>query len=220
MINGRCKKHGGRTPAGAASPHYIDGRSIMRHPHLPTEFLLEYMKHKDDPDPLNLSAEIALIDTRINGLLDKINAEASGSTFQKLRAAYKMFTTAQRKRDAPGMAEAIAEMGDLIEGGYRDFLVWEEAMRLIENRRRVVETEAKRRLAAEQVITAERAAWLIGAIISVVKDEVRDVGILGRILYGIDRLFKVHARQLEIEGEVVVETDDDPGRAIITAGAG
>lgn len=60
---------------------------------------------------------------------------------------------------------------------------------LTENRRKLVETEQKRRVAMQNMITAEGAAAMIAALLDSVKRHVSDTRALAAIAADIDRLF-------------------------------
>lgn len=75
--NGRCRVHGGPTPVGPASPHFVTGR----HSRLLKEikgFGTHYERALADPDLLRLDSEVALIDARIGDLLER-TAKAKGA---------------------------------------------------------------------------------------------------------------------------------------------
>ena len=59
MPNGRCRLHGGKSPAGLASPHYKDGRYSKA---LPARLAARYATAEADPRLLELRDEVALTD--------------------------------------------------------------------------------------------------------------------------------------------------------------
>lgn len=62
----RCHVHGGATPRGIASPHFLHGRYSKA---LPVQLAATYEQARRDPELLNLRDEIALIDARMSELL-------------------------------------------------------------------------------------------------------------------------------------------------------
>lgn len=128
MPNGRCRIHGGKTPAaGITHPTFKTGRYSK---HLPTRLSQGYQQALSDPDLLQLNDEIRLTDSLISSLLERFDSQS---------------TAHQR------------ELSDLIE-----------------QRRRLVESEGKRLTAMQQMITMERALMLIGHITEAVLRHVDD----------------------------------------------
>ena len=131
MPNGRCAKHGGKSLAGADAPAFRHGRYSRV---LPSGLLALYEQARSDPDLLNLSDELALIDGRLSEIFGRAD---------------------------PNDPIAIRH-------------VWIDAADLIERRRRLVDTETKRRLAGQQVITADQALVMLRFVQQAVDDEVTD----------------------------------------------
>lgn len=122
MPNGRCRLHGGRTPAGVASPHFKTGRYSKV---LPARLLERYQTALADPDLLAMHDEIALLDAQLQ--------------------------------------EIVAGDPD-----------WETVVLLVEQRRRLVESERKRLIDLQQVVTAGEAVALATQLIDVVRRHVTD----------------------------------------------
>lgn len=128
MANGRCRLHGGLTPAGAAHPAFIHGRYSK---YLPTRLSERYRTAATDPDLLALGSEVALLDARLAELVERTNATEAG-------------------------------------------VVWAEIVQLVEQRRRLVESERRRLVDLQQYLTAEQALGLITAITASVRRHVHD----------------------------------------------
>lgn len=108
-----CLAHGGKTPRGAASPHFKTGRYSRS---LPGHLLAVYEQALRDPRLLSLRDEIALTDAMICELLSQIDNDISES--------------AERR-------------------------IFRQMRRLIDQRRRLVETEVRHIVLAREVVTAE-----------------------------------------------------------------
>lgn len=65
---------------------------------------------------------------------------------------------------------------------------WEEIRNLIEQRRKLVESERKRLVELQQVVTADQAMLLIRAVVASVREHVRDPAILRAITEDLARL--------------------------------
>ena len=81
----------------------------------------------------------------------------------------------------------LAEMtGTITEDNAADH--WKEILTLLEQRRKLVESERKRLVEMHQVITAERAMVLMSAILGIIRENVNDRETLTRISEGIRRI--------------------------------
>lgn len=121
-----CLAHGGKTPRGAASPHFKTGRHSRS---LPGRLLATYEVALRDPRLLSLRDDIALIDTML------------------------METLSQLDDDTPTTKERC---------------VFRNVGKLIEQRRRLVESEVKHIVLAREMMTAEEAMSLMHAVVAIV----------------------------------------------------
>ena len=178
MANGKCWVHGGPTPRGFALPHTIHGRHSKD---LPTRLAGRYTASLSDPDLLNLSEEIALTDAFIEDARRGLDHGESGRLFSELKSVWDAFTAAQRMKDTDGMQHAIAEIGTLIRHGVASYAARNEAADLIERRRKLVDSEGKRRVAMQDSITSEKAILLVSVMLESVVRNVHDTDALARI---------------------------------------
>ena len=100
---------------------------------------------------------------------------------RRLQEAYGDLERAQAQWDTGAMATALNAIGDTIKQGSADYVAWEEIGRLLDQRRRLVESERKRQVEMHQMITAERAMILLAAVVQVIKEHVRDRDVLAAI---------------------------------------
>lgn len=175
MANGVCYYHGGKTPTGKALPQTTHGRYSK---HLPTRMLAEYEGAQRDSELLNLREDIALLDARLSDLLKRVDSGESGKVWRELRAAWKAVKRAPSEADA---TYAIADLGSLIEHGCMDTQAWGEIRELVEQRRKLVESERKRLIEMQQMMTAGQAQLLIARLYDVVSQHVRDRSTLAAI---------------------------------------
>lgn len=178
MANGRCRMHGGKSLAGPASPAFKTGRYSK---YLPARLTERYAEAVNDPELLALREDVALIDARLADLLRRVDSGESGQLWKDVRQAYQSFIKARRRGDDEAAAAAFDELGELIERGASDHAAWSEIAALLEQRRRLVESERRRLVEMQQVITAEQAMVLIAAVVDVVRKHVSDRHILSAI---------------------------------------
>jgi hypothetical protein len=177
--------HGGKSLAGSASPTWIDGRHSKI---LPKRLIDDYLAARDDPDKLALEDELALIDTRINDLLSRVDTGESGQLWTDLHKVVRDLEVAQRAHDTAAVAAAANTLIVLVEHGHGDAAAWRDVTDLIERRRRLVDSERKRLVEAQQMISVDQAMALMGLLVESVRQHVRDDGALRAVAAEFARL--------------------------------
>lgn len=182
----RCRMHGGATPRGIASPHFKTGRysDFIR-----GNVLQGYEAALTDETLLELNDEIALIDGRLREVLNEaLSSPASSQLWRDLREAYRSLTVANRRGDEAGVAETLSTIGTLITQGHKLYNQWQDVVNLIDTRRRLVESQRKRKLELQQNIPIDQAMTLISTIVMSVKTHVTDPYTLRKIVDDLSRL--------------------------------
>jgi hypothetical protein len=174
----RCRMHGGKTPLGASAGRYIHGRYSK---FLPTRLFAAYQDAVTDPKLIELRRDIALTDARIGDLLQRVDTGESGAIWRQAQLAMAGFRLAQAKGDVEGMQRAIGRVEQLVTHGHTDYAAWDEVIALIEQRRKLVESEQKRVTMATEVLTVERAMTMLAQVVGIIERHVSDRGILQRI---------------------------------------
>lgn len=182
MENGRCWLHGGRAPKGAASSQYKDGRYSK---YMPKRLLDAAIAAADDPDLLSLRAEIGLVYARLADVLTRVDTGESGKMWEAVKSAVLSY---RQKRGTRDEMIALSVLEDAIDAGKSDTEAWREIADLIEQRRKLVESEQKRLVAMNQFITAERAMLLVGALVGIIKTHVSDPKVLSAISTDVGKL--------------------------------
>lgn len=171
MRNGKCRMHGGKSPQGIASARTIHGKYSA---HLPTRLLSIYEASRRDPDLLNLTESVALIDARLVELLKRIDTGESGATWRAVRDAFNGFEDATGKKDVPAAQSFLSDLKGLITRGRADESAWLDIRSTLEQRRRLVESERKRLVEMQQMVSAEQAALMVKALVASVRQHVHD----------------------------------------------
>jgi hypothetical protein len=184
MPNGRCRRHGGKTPSGIASPVFKTGRYSK---YLPGRLQARYAEAEGDGELLELRGEIALIDARLADLLHRVDTGESGALWAKVRALARDYAKAHR-RDAEDADEKLNDLLDAIRGGTDDAMAWAEVQGTVEQRRKLVESERKRLVELQQTITVEQALLLIANISDIIRRHVDNPRILAGISADLARL--------------------------------
>lgn len=173
-----CTVHGGLTPGGVASPNFKTGRYSK---YLPDRLTSRYEQAVSDPQLLELNHEIALIDSRLSDLLSRVDSGETGQLWQEVSKAWQA-------HKATKSDETAVQLDTLIKKGHDDYQAWNEIQNTIEQRRRLVESERKRLVEAQQYVTAVQAMTMIGNVLAIIKDNVTDRKTLQAISQGINRL--------------------------------
>lgn len=174
----KCHMHGGKSPKGIASPAYQTGRYSK---YLPARLMERYQEASQDSELLALREDIALLDTRLADLLKRVDSGEAGAAWKEARAAYKKLSVAIRDGDKTGLLESMADLETVIGRGWSDYMAWSEIQNILDQRRRLVESEQKRLVQGQMVITGEQAMILATALLDSVRRNVSDFATLNAI---------------------------------------
>lgn len=177
--------HGGKSLVGAASPTFTTGRYSK---YLPQRLTERYQQAVQDTELLALREEVALLDARLADLLSRVDAGESGQMWQQANKAFLSVMRFYRARDYKHVDGALFDLEQALEGGLNDYLAWEELRQIVDQRRKLVESERKRLVEMQQVITAEQAMVLVTTIVDSVRKHVRDRDALAAISDDIRRI--------------------------------
>jgi len=161
--------HGGKTPVGSANPSFKHGRYSK---YLPTRLLERYHESQSDPELLNLSAEISLVDARLAELLKRVDTGEAKDHWTQASKLIKDVRAAGSDRVL--VQQLIGELGETIKEAQQDYSVWDEINRQMDQRRRLVESERKRLVEMQQFISQEKAIVLVTALLDAIKRHVTD----------------------------------------------
>jgi hypothetical protein len=191
MPNGRCKLHGGLTPSGSASPQFKTGRYSKV---LPARLASRYQEALTDGALLELREEISLVDARLSDLISRVDSGESGEVWRLLRTMFAEFSKARSAGKIPEMTQALSDIEALIVRGLADYSAWQDISQALEQRRKLVESERKRLVEMQQMITTEQAMILMAAIVDTIRRHVSDTSALAAISADITKLITVEAR--------------------------
>jgi hypothetical protein len=176
MPNGRCRLHGGASLSGTASATFIHGRYSNS---LPARLATRYAEAQSDDNLLALREEIALTDARLADVLSRVDRGDSTALWKQTLAEFQEVASA----NALGLPQGtpLRVLRKTIESGMADWAAWDEVAKLLEQRRRLVESERKRLVEMQQMITSERAMVLIARIAGIIQLYVTDPTTLAAI---------------------------------------
>ena len=162
MANGACYLHGGASPKGLAHPRYKTGKWSK---YMPQRMLPRYEESQVDTELLALRADIALVDARIADLLEKVDSGESGQQWKHLSVLRLEVYDAKRRGDDVAGKEALEGILHTIGRGKADSAAWYDVIGLIEQRRKLVESERKRLVEMKQMVTVEESMLLVNAAV-------------------------------------------------------
>jgi len=177
--------HGGKSLAGIASPTFKDGRYSR---FLPARLGPRYQEARADGELLALREDIALTDARLSDLLSRVDTGESGGLWRSLMAARDELLACRQASDIKGQMAALNLIMELITQDHADYRAWGEVAAVLDQRRRLVESERKRLVEMQQMISSERMMVLLGAVVGVIQEHVRDRATLAGITTGIQKL--------------------------------
>jgi len=178
MANGKCRAHGGATPSGIACVNTRHGRYSKS---LPVRLQARFEEAATDPDLLNMREDIALLDARLSDVLEQASNQESGELWQGLKDALRTYDKATGRDAETTRADAFASIRFLINEGYNERQSWQEIRSILQERKALVESERKRLIDMQQMITATQANLLLGAVAHIIKSNVTDRDALQRI---------------------------------------
>lgn len=189
-----CRVHGGMTPSGIASPHYKDGRysAALRN----VRFAARYETARRDSRLLDLSDEIALLDARIGDLVAALGT--GESAWGDLLTAYGRLRSAMNRKDTPAITSALADVDRLITQGADEAAAWEQIGTVLEQRRKLVESESKRLVQAQQLLTVDQAMLFVNTVLSSVREHVSDTPTLTAIQNDMTRLLNGQPNVIDV----------------------
>jgi hypothetical protein len=163
--------HGGAALSGMALPQFKTGRYSKV---LPTRLLDRYHEALADRDLLALTDEIAVVNARLGELIGQLDSGGQTEKWEAITMALDFCDAAILSKDLQGLQGHLAAMREVVKQGEADGLRWEEIGNWMERARRLRETEQRRLVAMQQMITSEQAMTLVAALTMAVKTHVHD----------------------------------------------
>jgi uncharacterized protein (DUF2267 family) len=173
----RCRMHGGASPRGVAHPSFRTGKYSRS---LPDNLAAQYEASRFDPNLKLLDDELALNDAMI---VEELTRRSAGDArLTSAVAVFQRLTREMDRKDVKGVRASLTELGQIFDGAPRESEASRDRLAaLIDLRRRLVSSEAKRVKAMGQIMTNQQVMTLVGALVAAIKAHVSDPVVLGRI---------------------------------------
>jgi hypothetical protein len=185
MPNGKCYKHGGASLGGIASPTFKTGKYSK---YMPERLLERYHEAVSDPQLLELDHEIALVDTRLADLLTRVDTGEAAKNWKEAREINDEIKEALLNENYGAVVIACSALDRLISPALNDYEAWNQLSALLDQRRKLVESQRKRMIEQQQFVTVEQALLLVTALVDSVKRNVADPKALQAISIDVARL--------------------------------
>ena len=179
-----CRFHGGTVPRGALSSSFKHGRYSQ---YLDGKALDRYQRGLSDRQLLVLEDEIALVDTRLGELLERLGKH-DVPAWDRVRARFGDLDAAARSGDREALRLALVGLSAAINEGMGDREAWADVLDIVDQRRKLVESERKRMLEAQQFVAVGQVMLMVAALNDAVRRHVKDRDTLAAISGEIRRL--------------------------------
>jgi hypothetical protein len=171
--NGRCKFHGGNlAPPGPTHHSYKHGRYSSYMPDGLKDMVEEALA---DPNILELTAHVAILDARVRQLVSQANDGAGSKAWMKVRDKAKDAKDALDQEDYTAALSSIRGVIGLCQSAIAQAMLWQDILDVMDEHRKLTESEIKRRKEGALMLTAEQAMLMIHRIqeelVSIVRDE-------------------------------------------------
>jgi hypothetical protein len=180
-----CRIHGAGSKGKPGGRPIVHGRYSK---HLPERLAGRYTEALSDQKLLELRDEIALIGTRLAELLERVDGGESAQRWKVLQTAYSNLRAATRSGDKMEFLAAMADLEKAVMAGLADYGIWREIAELTEQRRKLVESERKRHVEMQQMITSTQAMAMLAAVTDTIRRHVSDQAALSAIASDLRRL--------------------------------
>lgn len=214
-LNGRCELHGGNAPSGVAHYKFKDGRQSKYLDVLNPEMRRQVERLMEDPDYTSLQEDVAIAGMRVRELLAAYGSVDTKALRDLFGAAYEAQELLNGEYDEEDTEELLRRMVELTLKAEEKYNVGKEVEAAQEHRRKLIETENRRRKDQQDQIPAARALLLFTTLRESVRINVwslvrflrthypqvlRDPlcpDVLTAISQDVDRLLPAQVRQVE-----------------------
>lgn len=184
-----CARHGSGMALANMKPT-AKNRKHGRYAQMQKGLLEKYEVARRDPEILALREEIHLIDAMIAEALETVDAGMNTGLWGKAREQYRNFQVAMVAKDDRRMRESFANLEDIINTGNSNSLARDQVMKLIDQRKRIVESERKRYIEMKAMVTTDELILMVQRFGEILKLHIKDPDILRAIATDMDRTMR------------------------------
>jgi hypothetical protein len=178
LPNGRCKFHGGTALSGMATASYQTGRYSK---YLPPDLLEKFTRALGDDDLLSTRRDVALVDSRIEDQLEKLQSGESAELWRRLNEAWSELMAVRAANDLSLTNHHIEIVNRIIRRGANDQKSWDNIIGMLSDRTKLVESERKYLVEKGQMVPAEEVMLMLGVVQDIIATHVKDRATLSAI---------------------------------------
>ncbi len=167
----KCRMHGAHPVIGADVHGFKDGRYSK---HLPSNLDKLYREALSNPDLIEMSDHIALLEARMQEVLAVTAAGSPAPTWSEVEAAFGVFETELLSGNMEKAIPAMEAIHKMFEDGIKWDRAWKTVTDTMEQLRKMTDTEVKRKKELNQMVPIERVVILMAAVGQAVKRHVTD----------------------------------------------
>lgn len=194
----RCVRHGGGKPLkGKPRGHQnfktgvnsdllvikfagqiIEGKTPMTKRYqqfIPERLAEKYLMSVNDPEIIALNDDIALVETRIKQILERIDDDAPPPVWADAYNAFREFMMYKRLNDTEKARETLDLLEDIFERQASDRETWDEVFSRLEQRMKLASEERKRRMDMRALMDAEQVMDIASRLLAAVNEAAEDV---------------------------------------------
>lgn len=194
----RCTRHGGGKPLkGKPRGHQnfktgvnsdllvfkfagqiIEGKVPMTKRYqkfIPERLAEKYLMSVNDPEIIALNDDIALVETRIKQILERIDDDAPPPVWADAKNVFDEFLMYRRLEDTAKARECLALLQTIFEHQAKDRETWDEVFSRLEQRMKLASEERKRRMDMKALMDAEQVMDVASRLLAAVNEAAEDV---------------------------------------------
>lgn len=165
----RCRMHGGASLRGTSNPSFKTGEYSK---FLPAKLDELYQDAISNPDLLEMSRHIALLEARVKDILSRSSEGDPVPEWKEVAEAFAQVETAILSGEPDTYIRALDRMHGYLDAGQKWDATWHQVLSTMEQLRKMVDTEVKRKKELHQMIPVERVMILVAALSNIVKRNV------------------------------------------------
>jgi hypothetical protein len=188
--SGFCAFHGGRSLAGIAHPNFKHGKR--------SKYMMPALDEKvreaaSDPELLSLREDIALVDGLLAESLQRLDSGESAAVWKEVLRVADDMAAAVAMQDMERVFGHATAIKTLVDRASKIRAAVQDTVNLIEQRRRLIESEAKRLEKMHQMARYEDVALFVRRVFISVRQHVSDQDALDAIANDLHPLIKEEA---------------------------
>lgn len=199
-----CRMHGGASLRGTSVPGFKNGRYSK---FLPSHLDELYQEAISNPDLLEMSDHIGLLEARIQDILSRSSEGEPIPEWEEVADAFAQVETAILGGDPETYIRALDRMHTYLDAGKKWDATWHQILSTMEQLRKMADTEVKRKKELHQMIPVERVMILVAALSNIVKRNVTNPAEVQAIQREFVSLYANHSTR--IAGPEVIDVAPD-----------